>query len=52
VHDGALRERIAVLDLAEVAEEVVAALVGLDEPEALLAPTARNTLHLARWRRA
>ena len=37
MHGGALEQRVAVLDLAEVAEEVVAPLARRDEPEALLA---------------
>ena len=37
VHGGALAQRVAVLDLAEVAEEVVATVVWRNEAEALLA---------------
>ena len=40
---GALNEALAVLDRREVAEEVLASVVGLDEAEALLVPAARDT---------
>jgi len=40
VDAAALLKRVAVLDRREVAEDVLAAIVRLDEPETTLAPTA------------
>eukprot|EP00966_Prymnesium_polylepis_P303733 7016543-Prymnesium_polylepis.1 len=52
VHGGAGRKSIAVRDLGEVAEQIFAPGVGLDEAEALLVPALGSSLLKALRRRA
>jgi hypothetical protein len=52
VDGGALDERVAVLDLREVAEEVVAAILRPNKPEApVIVPSFRHARHHAIGRR-